>query len=1109
LEFEEIPDPEGCNIEKPLTAIPSPFARMHIFETAFHMVNNLEHEGSSYYHKLVSECLDVFEMVFNINDYKISGENIKIDLWNKEKRIEKLISSGRDRHKLIGEAFKMFFDQDGETSHYNSFKDFSLIFVNGKLIAGTSPLTIFFTTPDPINIDLKNPNGDPYFKKIIPLHKRSLDFQLYIHTLFIYYQVFAVNARQVWDYLNKSKNLSENPYSNKVNDIYQIKKKIRDTYEDNYSELHTENKLFIYNERIRVKKVEGGISSDLIIDAPKSISEPKPLVLQNGLRAPDLEYCNGKMWDQEIKVPLKDPEPDLNKRKLPGLDKLYPYLTVADFLEDAIFKVNFPINRERFISVHNDKEKKQCDFLIPLTKLFFKYFYVNDVKKYLEIKILEKENIAGLIKVTLKIPIKKNRFIHFIKYYDETKSIEKENGDILKTEFNLAIFPFLRVTNKDFVNHYYNIMILDKKSDLSQGYRIEFYEENDKIPVLNEGTRTKKTTFQPGTKYHELNKTFNLVEIYDSESKSSNFIIPNWEDKYITIGDKQFTCAIDLGTTNTYIAYSIDNSDPLRFDITRKDIQAVLLNQPNFENTLADYKVYEDFNHIKLDKEIVGLMISKQKREFVPCIIGGYNPKYKFPIRTVTCEGENFSKTHSNLFIDFNIPFVYEKEVIGDENINTNIKWQESDDMFDRDRLKFYIKEVLILLRNKILLNKGALESTKIIWFYPMSWVPDTISYMEQTWEELTKSIFSQNVVMNNLTKLSESEAPYYYHSYLANVTSANPLINIDIGGGSTDISIILDNEPKYGLSFKYGGNSVYGNGYDKSQKINNGIPIKYKGTIKQLISRITDEDIKKNLQSLFEFYYNKANQIRSEEIINFCFHNDEYLEFSDEFRSNSNPYKILLLLFYGSIIYFLAKVFKLLKLQFPEFICFSGNMSNSIKIIDKNPKSKGLGKFTSLLFSKVVGIDTSKEISIITAAQPKEATCMGGITKIGKGVTFEAQQVIYYGDKDFNFTSSVEKLLYRDIKEDKLRLSVIENVKDFIKEFIELDSKLNFMDMFGINNNVKQIANSLVAKLEKSYDLGILRRLGMSKNIENVSVNETLFFYPLIHSIYELTKEI
>ena len=56
--------------KKTYYVIPSPFARMDLVRTAFrYITSHGELEGTTIYHRLVSDCLDVAEIFFNIEEY--------------------------------------------------------------------------------------------------------------------------------------------------------------------------------------------------------------------------------------------------------------------------------------------------------------------------------------------------------------------------------------------------------------------------------------------------------------------------------------------------------------------------------------------------------------------------------------------------------------------------------------------------------------------------------------------------------------------------------------------------------------------------------------------------------------------------------------------------------------------------------------------------------------------------------------------------------------------------------------------------------------------------------------------------------------------------------
>src|SRR4051812_42488542 len=93
-EIEAIKDPEGGSEISLPTAIPSPFARIDLVKTAFNNIiksPNLkffEKNGnviaSKEDEKLVSDCLDLAEMLFNYDSIK---DKVRIIVWDREVEI--------------------------------------------------------------------------------------------------------------------------------------------------------------------------------------------------------------------------------------------------------------------------------------------------------------------------------------------------------------------------------------------------------------------------------------------------------------------------------------------------------------------------------------------------------------------------------------------------------------------------------------------------------------------------------------------------------------------------------------------------------------------------------------------------------------------------------------------------------------------------------------------------------------------------------------------------------------------------------------------------------------------------------------------------------------
>ena len=93
-------DPEniafGRGASKAGTSIPSPMARLELFDTAFQIVasdrGNLD--GNTIYHQLVSDCLDVFQLLFNA---KVVNEKGELDEEKAATLVEKYGTEFSDR----------------------------------------------------------------------------------------------------------------------------------------------------------------------------------------------------------------------------------------------------------------------------------------------------------------------------------------------------------------------------------------------------------------------------------------------------------------------------------------------------------------------------------------------------------------------------------------------------------------------------------------------------------------------------------------------------------------------------------------------------------------------------------------------------------------------------------------------------------------------------------------------------------------------------------------------------------------------------------------------------------------------------------------------------
>ncbi|MBW3544322.1 MAG: hypothetical protein KY428_01785, partial [Bacteroidetes bacterium] len=158
--IQHISDPSGGRAQKVSTSIPSPLARMYLFRTAFEFVVNApkpDLSDNTIYHRMVSQCLDVLELLYNFQKYQQAEKRLLIRRWNINEKLQQL--STNPRHQLLSSTLQLFLNYNSPQSPFYGFSDVYLIYYNYRIIAGTSPFTLVFTLPElgALDLDAKNP----------------------------------------------------------------------------------------------------------------------------------------------------------------------------------------------------------------------------------------------------------------------------------------------------------------------------------------------------------------------------------------------------------------------------------------------------------------------------------------------------------------------------------------------------------------------------------------------------------------------------------------------------------------------------------------------------------------------------------------------------------------------------------------------------------------------------------------------------------------------------------------------------------------------------------------------------------------------------------------
>jgi hypothetical protein len=1120
--IDEISDPTGGSISKLLTAIPSPFARMHMFETAFEFVRKglLKNQSNSVaFEKLISECFDMYELLFNINQYKASGHSIIIQTWNLSTHIDELINSINNvKHQQLGRVLNKYIRSN---TQINAAQNIYLFSLDQKVFGGSSPYTGFFTKPEIEDFPIKKTDGTPFFQDITPVWERNSAFLIALA------QMFSLNspglshtAKSVYQYLLVAfPRIKNNALLGTVTTL--INGQIPNTTLPKFSELTDEQGgvLLIGGSHILIQD-----NSPQVLQSPLTISPSVtntipnaflPLVLRKGT-----DYLGRPVAN--ISIPTNaGPIGALNTRILPGNGLRYPFLVVDDFLEDYLIQLPYPVNSSRFYipKLDNMDEEKDDGFLLPIKASYFNYFDEHMLQRSLSIA-----KVGNGFRVELLVPVSDGSQVKFEKFYYTNPEGEAAGKLCGSCNIFLAFYPLIKTSVAEFDN-IFKVMLVDN-IETTASVELFFYDENNTQIAINAGNNKKvsKTCRVAKTKenyggstYFETNFPYKFLEVHIPESdisakKMRGILIPKY--KQIALGTKVFDVAVDFGTTNTHVAlleYKHGNltTIPQSLILDETDMQTVLYNQSKDDPNLSLTQKYEQW-----DSHLEVRLIERLKHEFVPSIIGaGFEPKYEFPMRTAVSTSKTAKAGGGDLFGDSNISFAYEKEPQrSDEDVATSLKWNISDSETEA-KVILFIHELLIILRNKILLNGGDPRNCKLIWFKPLSMSEIDQVHYTNIWHNELKAIFNTSLDIENehCVSLTESCAPFYYYSALDKVgSSVNPVLSIDIGGGSTDVSFFLNKKPQFGTSFNYAGNSIWHPGLSGRSQELVGLYKRY-GTefISDLIKRSSGAKVEiiSKIFATHASYYGKG--LQSENLFNLYFTWDEVLNFTGELRRD--PYvKFLILFHFSSIVYHCTKLLQAKNISKPHYICISGRGSKYLKIIDPSADLKLLNGFIDLFIAKITGQTNGYKSILVRVDAEKEATSIGGLYLLADSREQKnaikdkdtPESIAFYGEKAPQF----KKKLYKEI-DTSFKQAVLENVTDFIDTLLSIDEEYSFKEKLGISlpENYEVYRKFLIDNAPEYLDKGLEHRMKTSK--ESESINEPLFFYPLIPMLLELGK--
>lgn len=1070
------------------TSIPSPFAQIDLVRSAFKTVCDGYLAGTSLNdkrdaHRIVSNALDVGQILFN---FEKNSKNLTLEVWDKYRDLDILLNSENRAVAHLGRSIKLFLEsEDAKTYNFNILEKFFIVKYNNRVIGGTSPKTLFFASSDAtnLNVNIYCGNDKMLDDQPLALYKREKDYIKYLYELW-HQPNFPEYFPEVYQYLDLT-----------IRKIEEKDIEFGNLLRSNHSESNFPYLTLPQNPGVAVEILPGFTvkkeipqdpsDSDFIISSRKELARP-PLVLPVDSFSEKIIYTN-EIWKSETEVPLYDKR-SLEERTLPRVNNLYPYLTLADFLTENLLRLQYKVDSDNYFAIPGFEE-----FLIPLTSRFFDYFTAEELVTR---EFLKMRRLAGdIIEVQLDVPIKTGRSIPYVKKYSTKSNLQLDSnklGTIKDVDLTLGIYPFVKsqTTSVD-----YTIAFAEKNTPRQLSHLFLIDEENQEVNVK---PRDRMNIQGLHSTYFITNKSAEFLILESLGTR--NMIIPRWKIHNNT--GLKYSFSIDLGTTNTHIEY-ITNQTNFPESYKLENEHFVYLRNLNLDIR----------GQAKVNSEVCEQLLNQ---EVIHNDLG--NDRYSFPFRSVLFENKTIKYDQATfLHSDVNIGFDYGKVGMAEHLQEvTNLKWLPADRDNNNKRIEKFIEQLLLLCKNKVLMTNGNIDHTKIVWLYPTSMTHNQLGLFKEIWFRLFKKIFNTSD-SKNLIPLPESIAPFYYYTGYDNLMNqTRPTASIDIGGGTTDVTIFEEDEPKLISSFKFAGDTIFGDGYSNNIG-NNGFIRKYHSVIKRKLE--ANKDFTSTEMKILEDIFSRS---KSTDVSNYFFTlKDNYhlqkenidIDYSSLLK-NDGHLKLVFLVFYSALVYHVAQLMKANGSPIPQNILFSGTASKSINLLD--PTLTRVNVLFEEIFKEVYDMSDG-QVKVTIDPSPKIITAKGALkyastiekneqNKKGKMLSSEEIEKLIFihpGNAEYN----CEKLTYGDI-DNNLLSSVVENSEEFFYLLDQVNGRIDFVKSFGISPSAYDVFTQ--SRRENLKDF-LLKGLKERKDNQKATseIEETLFFYSFTGILNDLASKV
>ena len=769
-DIEAIDDPNGAKASLPITSIPTPFAGFELTKTAFGYCAEMGVKGTTIYHKMAANALDVLEIFFGFRTKY--GKLFQIVTWDKTNDLQRMAADGVPEHAAVAATLSLFLSQDARSFNFSRMQYIYMLNYIGagavgqiNIVGGTSPTSVCMASANDLSyvndVYLSNyhlafhPDDDGTYRSLVGRDAQFREF-VYLLTKQPEFNALYPEFHAYVDACFKAD--TDTAFKNRMNAMQP------GMYASLYQPVLAGSSQMMLTGDIPLMCLPGhhiDTQSDFRI-LSEGDNRMLPLVLPSEpYFEPEMTYTTSE-WNSHLMAPLADKRP-LEERTLPFDTTMYPYLTTDDVFEPYLIKTVFPINEGAFFTNMfrgNNRTSDECQYLLPLKPIVFKYLSAKTIMGYVgnssKPVFQLNEMPDGRMQAVINIPVQKGRYVTLHREYTSAQvdpDPERLIWPVMECRFDLFLFPSYHVDDVA-MEKPQRIYLVDEDT---AGYKKEQYRYSayayrnfqDQPLAHTLVDRADKRRQFLSTKYFCLNEEYDFIVV--TNSIASGILLPLYRE--VSQGSKIFEFAIDFGTTNTHIEYKCDTDEESQtFTIDNAEVQMLALNSMSRRAVeMIDQEGLESF---------YGGPAQAFMQEFVPVNVG-QGEIARFPMRTNLSFKAGHSVEGRDIFplADYNIGFHYEKEDTYDYNeTRTDLKWDNS--RGNNLLVEAYFEEILMLIRNKVLLSGGLLNRTSITWFYPVCMQPYQISNLENSWQKLCRRLIAPQGF--RLQKVAESLAPYY-----------------------------------------------------------------------------------------------------------------------------------------------------------------------------------------------------------------------------------------------------------------------------------------------------------------------------------------------------------